>query len=472
MRASVRTPLLLAALFGLVSIGRADDGRPLTRIAFGSCAHQDKPQPIWDAVVAARPELFLFLGDTVYADTDDMAKMRATYQKLADNPGWQKVLRTCPVMATWDDHEYGKNDAGADYPKKTESQRIFLDFFQVPPDSPRRKQEGIYEAKVFGPPGKRVQVILLDTRYHRSPLRKKPRYLPWEGPYLPDSDPKKTFLGEAQWRWLEEQLKQPAELRLLGSSIQVVPEDHAYEKWMNLPLERERLFRLIQRTKAAGVVILSGDRHLAELSMMDAGIGYPLYDLTSSGLNQAFRYWRRLEVNRHRVATMNQGNNFGLLTIDWEKSDPRISLQVRDEEGEIAFQQKLTLNVLRPGTLVSGPAALPKLDTGEPLTAAEVKARVGKPVTLLFVVRSTGTAQGRVFLNSADDHRSDDNFTVVLERSAVEALRKSGVTSPQEHFKGKMIQVSGTLSLFREKPQVLVSETKQVVLVEKSDESP
>src|SRR5690606_1111102 len=124
----------------------------------------------------------------------------------------------------------------------------------------------------------------------------------------------------------EEQLRQPAEVRLLVSSIQVVAEDHRGEKWMNFPLERERLFKLIRDTKANGVVILSGDRHLAELSVMDGGVGYPIFDLTSSGLNRGRKEWRYPEPERHRVQYMNVGDNFGVIEIDWEKS-PRVSLQ-------------------------------------------------------------------------------------------------------------------------------------------------
>ena len=174
---------------------------------------------------------------------------------------------------------------------------------------------------------------MLDTRYFRSsPLKKKTPVTRGEGPYEPNPDPTTTMLGEDQWRWLEEQLRRPAEVRLIASSIQVVAEDHGWEKWMNLPHERERLYRLIRETGAEGVVFLSGDRHLAELSMMDGGAGYPFYDLTSSGLNQAAKSWRPQEVNRHRVATMNWGDNFGLITIDWDRPDPRISLQIRDVE--------------------------------------------------------------------------------------------------------------------------------------------
>jgi alkaline phosphatase D len=464
-------PRRLAVLFLLILAAAAlaaDPQQPLRRVAFGSCADQDKPQPIWDAVVAGKPELFLFIGDIIYADTKDMDVMRAKYNKLAGLPGYQRLLKTCPLLATWDDHDYGGNDAGTDYPKKVESQQILLDFLGEPKDSPRRKQEGIHHARVFGPPGKRTQVILLDTRYFRSALKKKEKFIPAEGGYVPNTDPDATFLGAAQWKWLEEQLRVPAELRLLVSSIQVVAEDHGHEKWMNIPAERERLFRLLADTKAGGVVILSGDRHLAELSMMDAGLGYPLYDLTASGLNQASKRWRKLETNRHRVATMNVGDHFGTVTVDWDRADPIIGLQIRDAEGDVTIGHKVPLSLLQPGALKAKPVEVAKLSTGEPLTDAEVvKKHVGKEVTVEMTVNATGASQTRTFLNSAVDRNSDENFTVVLPTAAVEAFKKAGVDSPRDHFKGKRVKVTGKLSLFREKPQIVVDDPKQIEIAGK-----
>ena len=319
---------------------------PLSRIAFGSCATQARPQPIWNAVVATRPELTLLLGDNIYGDTLDMNVMRAKYAKLAAMPGFQLLRKACPILATWDDHDLGANDAGGDYPKKDESQKVFLDFFGDAADSPRRRRPGVYDSKLFGPEGKRVQVILLDTRYFRSRLKRKQPFKNSD-PYEGNTDPTTTILGEAQWRWLGEQLRVPAEVRLLASSIQVVAQDHGFEKWMNFPHERERLYNLIRETKAEGVIILSGDRHLAELSMMDAQLGYPLYDITASGFNQASRSWRPFETNHHRVATMNWGDNFGLITIDWDQPDPRISMQIRDVDGDITIQQKIRLSTIK-----------------------------------------------------------------------------------------------------------------------------
>ena len=192
-----------------------------------------------------------------------------------------------------------------------------------------------------------MQVILLDTRYFRSPLKRKSGPRNPSDPYEGNTDPTTTILGDAQWRWLGEQLRVSAEVRLLVSSIQVVAQDHGFEKWMNFPHERERLFNLIRDTGAEGVIILSGDRHLAELSMMDAQLGYPIYDVTASGFNQASRSWRPFETNRHRIATMNWGDNFGLVTIDWDQPDPPISMQIRDVVGDITIQQKIRLSTIK-----------------------------------------------------------------------------------------------------------------------------
>lgn len=343
--------LLVVWVFFSLGARAAPAENPLRRIVFGSCAGQDQPQPIWEPIVAVRPDLFLFLGDNIYGDTEDMDVLRAKYARLAAQPGYQKLRQACPLLATWDDHDYGVNDGGAAYAKRQESQQVFLDFFGEPKDSPRRKQEGVYAAKVFGPAGKQVQVILLDTRYHRSPLRRRDPPDKALGPYVPSDDAASTMLGAVQWRWLEEQLRAPAQIRIIASSIQVVPEDHGWEKWRNLPRERDKLFGLIRDTKAGGVVFVSGDRHLAELSMMNGGVGYPLYDLTSSALNRSAKSWRPYEANRHRVGTMNWGDNFGVIEVDWERPDPLLRLQLRDVEGDIVLQRKINLSTLQPGTI-------------------------------------------------------------------------------------------------------------------------
>ena len=221
--------LLAAGLHALAAaapaLAQAPDGGPLTRIAFGSCADEEKPQPIWKAVLAYQPELFLFAGDNVYGDVRDGENVPEAglidglvhaYGQAARIRDLATLRATVPHLATWDDHDYGKNDAGADFASRAQAQRLFLQFWDVPPGDARAGREGVYHAETYGPAGQRVQVILLDTRYFRSPLRPTDqRGAPGKERYLPDDDPGKTMLGDAQWAWLAERLREPADLRVV-----------------------------------------------------------------------------------------------------------------------------------------------------------------------------------------------------------------------------------------------------------------
>ena len=470
--------LLLALLCAAVPLlARADD-KPLSRIAFGSCADQAKPCPIWDAITAKKPELLILLGDTIYADLDKSKKVtpeliQSKYDLLNALPGFAKLKAAVPLIGMYDDHDYGKNDGDATWPLKDEAQKLMLDFYAVPADSPRRTRKGVYHAEIFGPPGRRVQVILMDGRYFRSPLKQGPRaripgYNAPIAPYIPATDADATMLGDEQWKWLEEQLKQPAELRLLASGVQVLSEDHPFEKWMNYPKERERLYKLLRDTKAAGVIVLSGDRHLAELSLDTKAIGYPLYDVTSSGFNQATKSWRVPEPNRHRVAAVPYGDNFGMITIDWKsETSPRIALELRDEDGELFVRQSIRLGMLAPNAKKPEPEAKPTLPLTEgALSPADAAKEIDKTITVQFEVKSARLNAGKtkLFLNSEADYKSDANFVVVL---SVKALGDKYKEATGDTFKGKTIKATGKVILYQKKPEIIVDDEAKLEVVEK-----
>ncbi len=155
-----RIPLLSLALllvFSFIVGAQKNTLSPLQRIAFGSCADQNLPQPIWESILAAKPELFLAIGDLVYVDDgwEQHADRLAAYAKLSAVPGFARLRRTVPMLAIWDDGEFGTNNGGADFARRDEFRTDFLDFIGEPKDSPRRTHAGIYDAKIFGPPGKR-----------------------------------------------------------------------------------------------------------------------------------------------------------------------------------------------------------------------------------------------------------------------------------------------------------------------------
>lgn len=458
--------LSLLGIFALAPHSvRADDPRLLTRIAFGSCVDQDKPVPIFDTMAAAKPELLLLLGDNMYADLDKKLKVtpeviRDKYRQMEKVPGFVKLKAACPMLGTWDDHDYGKNDGGAEWEHKDAAQAALLDFFGVGKDDPRRQRKGVYHAEIYGPPGQRVQIILLDTRYHRSPVKKAP-FDPKTriAAAIPNTDPGATFLGDEQWKWLEDELKKPAEIRFLVSSIQVISEDHPFEKWANIPKEREKLYALLNITGANGVIILSGDRHLAEVSLDTKAIGYPLYDVTASGFNQATKNWRAPEKNDKRVAAMPYGDHFGFITIDWSTDDPRIGVQIRDEDGDATCGFKVRLSTLK-GT---GPVVAAKLPDGV-LSPTQAAKKIGEQATVQFTVQSVG-GKTTLYLNSAKDFRAKDNFAVQLTKKAQSGKwEKAG----PDTFLGKTIRVTGIMKLNKyDSTEMQISDAKDLEIVEK-----
>jgi alkaline phosphatase D len=330
--------------------GAGADERVVSRIAFGSCARHDVPQPIWDAIVATRPDVFVFLGDNIYGDSEDPATLQYKWNLLGIHPGYQKLRASgARVLAIWDDHDYGANDAGKEYPKKHESKRVMLDFFGEPADSPRRARDGNFDAVTIGPQGQRVQFLLLDTRWFRDPLARAADRERNRGPYTATDDPTATLLGPAQWDWLDERLREPADLRIIATSIQFVASEHGWEKWANFPTEQRRLIELIRSNGTHGVLLISGDRHAAELSRLDADdLPYPLYDVTSSSLNAPLR-GKKEEPNRWRHGELYGGENFGLIEIDWGAAGgPTLALSVRDLSGKPVVEKQVRLSDLRP----------------------------------------------------------------------------------------------------------------------------
>jgi alkaline phosphatase D len=314
------------------------------RVGVASCADQRKPQPIWDAVLAESPDFFVFAGDNVYASEQpfEVSKLHAAYMELSAKPNFERLRSTMPHMAVWDDHDYGVNDGGAEFPHKQASKDEFVRFWQLAADDPRRMRDGLYHAQTLTAGTHRVQIIGLDLRWFRSPWQPTDeRGAAGKERYLPDADPAKTMLGDTQWRWLEAQLREPADVRLLVSSIQCVVEGHGWERWGNLPLERDRLYRLIRETGARGVLILSGDRHIGGIYReANASLPYPVYELTSSGVTHPWA--TAAEVGPNRIGPLVTVQHYGLVDIDFVART--VMLALRDVNNQSVHQHGIAFD--------------------------------------------------------------------------------------------------------------------------------
>lgn len=360
---------LLTALAGLMASTVAcaakrpfelDLDKGLMRIAFGSCVSQREEQHIWSSVLEKRPDLFLLLGDGVYPEHEGeelpvLESIERAYAQAATRQEMADFRRKVPTIAMWDDNDYGGSDIGKTFAHKQRSRDLFLDFWCGEKEAEiRRRESGIYGLWEFGSADRRVQLIVPDLRYCRSEWAQSEESVRQElsdsgfGPYRPLLGANVSMLGERQWRWLESCFRRPASLRLVFSSIQLIPEGRGWESWSNFPAEKQRLFELINKTGAEGVMIASGDSHYGEISYDEAaGIGYPLWEITSSGMTEV---WPVPGPNPSRVGAAYPVKNFSLITINWLTDDPVIVAELFDENGDRLRQLSVQLSSLRRHT--------------------------------------------------------------------------------------------------------------------------
>jgi len=286
-------------------------------IAFGSGNNQKKDNPFWADILNHKPNVWIWGGDNIYCDTDNMAVLAKCYHTQKNKTDYQNFKKNIPIIGVWDDHDYGVNDGGAEYPQKDASQQLFLDFLDVDKNDLRRKQKGTYTSNSYSIDGKKIKIILLDTRYFRTALTKDTKT---KKRYKPNTNKKGTMLGEAQWKWLEETLaNSTADYNIIKSSIQFLSDQHGYEAWGNMPHEAKKLENIILKSKAKNVIILSGDRHISEISSKKIGQkNYNLIDFTSSGLTHAYTKFTK-EFNPYRVSKVVHQKSYGLVKFDFKK---------------------------------------------------------------------------------------------------------------------------------------------------------
>jgi alkaline phosphatase D len=309
----------------LPSLAQQEKQQDTVIIAFGSCSRQENPDQRWDDILQNKPDLWIWLGDNIYGDSHNMDVLRSKYNYQKKNPGYQRLLHSnTRIAGTWDDHDYGINDGGKNYPMKDASKSLMISFLDIDKDNPVNNHKGVYQSYNFNFNHFSFRLILLDTRYFRDTIYRNSE----NKAYMPNK--KGTILGEEQWVWLENEIKESrSEFIIIGSSIQVIPMEHPSEKWANFPKERKRLLTLIQKYPDKKFLIISGDRHVAEISRIKLnGLDYPLYDFTSSGLTHTIQAGLK-EPNRYRIGNRIISKNFGLIKIISNGSVPAIYFEVR-----------------------------------------------------------------------------------------------------------------------------------------------
>ena len=288
---------------------------------FSACV-RDKytPHSVFESISDQSPTFVALLGDQMYADFDGnintgpaasvLAALRAKYDRNFDEY-FQTMSSQTPIVAIWDDHDYGQDNADSTYRYKAEARKVFKESFPIYPF--QQEDGGLYYQFTVAD----VDIFVLDTRWHRSPMQ--------------DSDGDgKTMLGEEQLLWLLNGLKQStAPFKMIFSSVSfndyggdTSSGTQGFDSWMGYKFERNRILSFIEENQIQGVLVFSGDQHypsahilnwqapLNSFSQTDTSIVYSLSDLGSAVFDFSASPLHYTRASGHRLIASNQGNPF------------------------------------------------------------------------------------------------------------------------------------------------------------------
>jgi alkaline phosphatase D len=332
--------------------------KPLGRLAFLSCTHQDRSTEAFAAVAAEHADFTLHLGDIVYADERMFLNQfavrstegrQAVFDQMTGDRHFAAFREAAGdrFTAIFDDHDRGLNNAGVEFEDQHESKEMFLRFIGEPETSARHGRDGLYGSVTFGSGRRLTRLLLLDTRSFRD--------RPGRLGFNTHRDP----LGEEQWAWLEAELRagSAATTTIVASSIQVLSDMPIAEGWKSFTDARLRLLQLLHTHVRGGLVLLSGDVHMGEVLCCNAGpesCPFAAVEVTSSGLTHSLDDWPgvgplvRYATPGHNRFGLTFRRNYGLLTIDEGTSS--IHVDVRAADGPDAGTPLLSLSLpVTPG---------------------------------------------------------------------------------------------------------------------------
>jgi alkaline phosphatase D len=290
---------------------RLQNLKDIERISFGSCNNQGDAQPLWNDLIKQKPDLWIWGGDNIYADWFEGRDIASAYAYQNRNPKYQLFKTQTPIIGTWDDHDFGFDNANGEFDGKKESQRLHLNFLEVPQNSPIRQQEGIYATHEFGTESRKIKIIILDNRYFKG------------------LDPEYPLLGKTQWEWLESELtNSPAKIHFIVTGLPVLSPLIPYTEEWGHTNELNRMLSLLKRTKPKGVVFLTGDKHFSSIYRRWGHL-----EFMSSGMTHITprRTWFYL---RQQYPTTFFGLSYGQIDISWEEEIPTIKLSMRTTSGK------------------------------------------------------------------------------------------------------------------------------------------
>lgn len=276
---------------------------------------------ILEALYKTKPEFMLWMGDNIYlreVDWNSRTGIYKRYSHMRALPQLQPLMGSVHHYATWDDHDFGPNNADNSYTHKEKTLAAFQDFW-VNPTFGINGKPGVTTRFEWAD----LEFFLLDNRYYRSQNERVTG--------------KRQMFGDEQIEWLIDALKNSfAPFKIVVAGGQILNPVAKWETFSIFPEERQKLLSLIEKEKIQGVIFFSGDIHSSEITRLEREGTYPLYEFTVSSLTAGVSK-PKPENNTARFGIENLAeHNFGHFTVTGPRKDRVLEMKLILKDGTAA----------------------------------------------------------------------------------------------------------------------------------------
>ncbi len=279
---------------------------------------QEPLNQTWQAIEANKPQLLLLLGDNIYLEEGEFGnvpKIEAKYQRLLLSEPFRRLYDSGRILATWDDHDFGENNSDSDYKFRPQSYAAFKKMWTHNPAPPK----GLPDSLAFRKDFKGIRILVPDVRSFRR---------------IPGKEGAGMF-GKEQLQWLRQEIAGAGnKIVVFASGTQVLSDRDDSEALRSYPEEFKALIEALEQRKSPSI-ILSGDRHYAELLQSRTPNDVVLFEATSSPIAAEFRRPSDIGTESERIALVAEKRNFGLLHIPEKGEKGAIRVEIRGEHNEV-----------------------------------------------------------------------------------------------------------------------------------------
>jgi alkaline phosphatase D len=283
-------------------------------------------------ITAQNADFMVWLGDNTYlreVDWNSRTGFGKRYTHTRSLLELQPLLASMHNYATWDDHDYGPNDADRSFIHKRTALEVF-NLFWANQRAGMAENDGVYSQFTWAD----LDFFLMDNRWFRAPNNRSGKA---------DAD----YLGQRQLNWLIDALstsKAPFKFVVVGG--QVLNHTKRYEYYANYEKERQQLFNEIAKNKIEGVVFISGDVHHSEVNKMMRYDAYPIYEITSSSLTAGV-YPNNTDAPQLIKESVVNENNFAVVNVTGTRNNRQFTLKYINAKNAVLYTLTINENELK-----------------------------------------------------------------------------------------------------------------------------